>query len=144
MRYLVLLNGIGLALLMAGAPSSNAQDFKKTTAKDLADFCTTAVAVEDGSAEQKYRDDEISKRAMDTGYCLGFISGIVGGYSAGNQGRTGKFFCLPEGVNSFQIARVLVKAMEKAPELEHESPLVLALGGLKGAFPCTDSTQSEG
>lgn len=106
-------------------------------AKLLADGCAVSAAIEAGNADQKYRADQISENLLLVGLCVGYIEGLLAGHSAGTYGvPENRKFCLPAGVTTDQIARLLARRMEANPQLEHLERLPFVMGSLVDAWPC--------
>lgn len=107
------------------------------TAKDLADGCRIAAAIEDGTADRKYSGADFNQQIIAAGYCYGYINGFMGGYSKGTYGLPSKEICLPAGVTIPQIGRVLARKLEEKPEFEHLQQLPYVVGVMMSTWPCT-------
>jgi hypothetical protein len=66
-------------------------------------------------------------------FCAGLIHGLLyAGNSFGGQER----FCVPRGVGTTQLARVVFRFLEEHPERMHEEFGHLGLEALQQAWPC--------
>ncbi len=77
--------------------------------------------------------------SFDVGYCVGFISALVSLQSYYVAVGASPLFCLPDGYNNGQGARVLVKYLVDHPESLHKRDINLAVHAFQVAFPCDDS-----
>lgn len=79
---------------------------------------------------------------IGVGHCIGYISGIVEVVGTINmaspRGDKKTFFCIPDGVTTQQLIRIVINTMKSNPENLHKEsshfPLVVA--GLSVAYPC--------
>jgi hypothetical protein len=77
--------------------------------------------------------------AIGTGRCLGYMQGMTNlniFYSVSLKDKNQLHFCIPERVNSGQLARVVVKYLESNPQSLHENEGALTWSALVEAFPC--------
>ncbi len=69
--------------------------------------------------------------------CAGYVTGIVDSHETlTDWGSVGKEFCLPEGVDTEQLARVALKHLESHPEKLHLTAHSLIINAFIQAFPC--------
>lgn len=75
---------------------------------------------------------------MDVGYCVGYLDGLVSGWTwSTGSAPSPKFpFCEPDGVTRPQEIAVLVKFLKANPERLHLDGGALVLEALTAAFPC--------
>jgi hypothetical protein len=74
--------------------------------------------------------------ALAVGGCIGFVKAIV---SLGSDLAERDRFCPPNGVDTEQAIRVLVKYLNEHPEIVEmtpEDPVMLSLRAFKAAWPC--------
>jgi len=64
--------------------------------------------------------------------CPFYVMGVVDGLTLVDRGS----FCLPEGVNSGQVADVVAKYLLDTPEKRHHTAASLVALSLRLAFPC--------
>jgi hypothetical protein len=79
------------------------------------------------------------KDAMDVGTCLGFISGVVdlNTMDLDILKKPIHTWCVPDGVTTTQLAKVVVKYGNDHPEELHYPGVMVVVGALVGAFPCS-------
>lgn len=65
------------------------------------------------------------------GHCLGMIEGMSVALNATSSG-----VCLPDGVETGQLERVVIKWLQDHPERLHKSRLIEVRSALTAAFPC--------
>ncbi len=71
------------------------------------------------------------------GFCMGYVTGVSDAVSyAENGGTFSQNLCIPKGVSSSQIARIVVKYGNDHPERLHLHATVFTIEALQGAFPC--------
>lgn len=88
-----------------------------------------------------------TRELIDSGMCLGLMHGLDtmnGMYSrllkkTYDEDKT--LYCAPDGSDSFQYARIVVKYLTEHPERLHEPGSVLALFALREAYPCPSPSQ---
>ena len=72
-----------------------------------------------------------------SGGCLGYVAGIAGANETFvGWGYMQPLWCIPEGVDAGQLARVAVKFMEDHPESLHVTASSLVANAFGVAFPC--------
>ena len=78
------------------------------------------------------------KDAGDIEYCFGFISGIVDLNSMDEDvlKKPSHAWCIPSGVSTAQLAKVVLKYSNDHPEELHFPGVMVVAGALVGAFPC--------
>ncbi|MCI4567568.1 Rap1a/Tai family immunity protein [Lysobacter sp. CFH 32150] len=106
------------------------------TAKSLADGCAVANAILDGTADTKFGSNRQSERLITAGICYGYIEGFIQGISAGRQAPKSLNACIPTGVSTPQIARLIEDRMKKMPEFEHMDRMPFLMAVTAGAWPC--------
>ena len=78
------------------------------------------------------------KDAQDVGMCLGFISGVddLNTMDSDILKTPIHAWCVPGGVTTTQLAKVVVKYGNDHPEELHFPAVAVVVGALVGAFPC--------
>lgn len=111
------------------------------TGEQLFDSCKFAIRVDEtGSsmAPGERKDPEVlGDRSVRVGYCIGFITGMVGTanmYNEFSEGR--KMFCVPKNATWKQTAKIIIKYLEDNPAELHSSDVFVTTVALKKAFPC--------
>jgi len=111
--------------------------------KDLLQQCRKAIrlgelATNSGEQGPKFSDIDTA----DAFICLAFIGGLRDGEllgevaALGGSRSPGRVICVPQQVDTDQLARVVVKYLEANPARLHERNSVLAFSALREAFPC--------
>ena len=73
--------------------------------------------------------------------CIGFISGVIDGSTAISKADPRIFpVCVPVGVNTFQLAKVVTKYGADHPENLHWMGYRFVTAALQAAFPCPTSS----
>ena len=85
---------------------------------------------------QTYLDEDQMKESISSGFCIGFLHGV--------SSTTAIFpelfrVCIPDGVSSDQLVRVVIKYLEDHPAELHEQELVLTVLAFREAFPCPEA-----
>ena len=75
------------------------------------------------------RDCE-SEPGVNSGVCYGYIRGIADAGSSNGQ------YCIPEGVTVKQVKEIVVKFLNKNPEMLNSPTYSLVHGPLLVSFPC--------
>jgi Rap1a immunity proteins len=80
---------------------------------------------------------------FETGYCVGWVSGLVDGMLVAETAHgvedKDTIFCLPVGNSTGQMLRIIKKFIADHPEKEHMQMRAIAFAALAVAFPCKDS-----
>jgi Rap1a immunity proteins len=89
----------------------------------------------------KYTEEEfVDTHALFDGECLGFVSGLIEGVwvteSYHHVPQNQPMFCMPDGVTSAQLIRIVKKYIEDTPQMAHVETRYLASNALRRAFPC--------
>ncbi len=78
--------------------------------------------------------------AWRDGVCLGWVGGFTEGFLVHDEllgvPRRDRLACLPRGVTSIQIVRVMKKYLADNPEKAKRATRYIASLALAGAFPC--------
>jgi hypothetical protein len=92
------------------------------------------VFTESNVQEQAAAAQDSAIEDFQLAYCAGYTEGLQQMLLL-SQAR--KLVCLPEGVQTVQIGRVITKWIKDHPEEAHELTVVLAREALTKAFPCS-------
>jgi hypothetical protein len=118
-------------LALLSAPVSNSQELatEKTTAQFLK-MCE--FVIDDNKQPQKFET-----AYLNTGLCLGYISGFLDSIPF-LQHRLGKtFLCLPtSGVRADDVLQAIAVQVRKDPSLLKESARAAMFIALRGEYPC--------
>lgn len=123
--------------LLTVATAGNAAEVESRAA-ELVQGCRVLAAIDDGTADAKYGASDL-RSAISAGYCSGYINGFIGGYTYGAHDAARKRVCIPAGVTTPQIARVLVQRLDEKPQFEHVAQLPFVIGVLAATWPCAES-----
>ena len=98
--------------------------------------CQAAIELADG---KKLSDS----RAADAIRCLGYVTGFLDGFGArDNAPGSSAVLCFPEGVNSFQMVRVVTKWLQDHPARLHEPAWSCVFAAVHEGFACQPATKS--
>lgn len=124
-----------LALLIGATLPTGVEAEPRQKAGDLSEKCEIT-GYADLSAPVP--SNKIVKMAAGGSECLGFLSGFLGGYTFATRSTPDSQMdiCFPSGVTPGQLARILVTAMRRHPEREHEPSIDFAIYAFSSAFPC--------
>lgn len=73
---------------------------------------------------------------VETGICIGTISGIIGGADAVGILNGRKLFCLPANATRQQLHDTVIKYLGDHPEQRHQPDTSLVVVAIANAFPC--------
>lgn len=137
MRLVVLPLILMLALAIFAGSGGNQSSSTLPNIKTTRGFLEMCAAVgKDASAAS-----DLEK--FETGYCLGWITGLEDGLlvaeSAHGVDKKNAIFCLPVGNSYGQTLHVIEKFIADHPDKEHLSTDVIAVAALAIAFPCQAS-----
>lgn len=126
-----------LALSLA-LPSIYAREPQHVRADTLASGCRAAAEIlgNTGSDDGPQGQLEAMKFTLGAGNCIGYIRGFIAAHSLMTHRGGAPQYCLPDGVSTEQIARLLVRRLEEHPQFMHSPDMVLVLGVLQGTWPC--------
>jgi hypothetical protein len=77
-----------------------------------------------------------SSAGFDSGYCIGFIHGVVESIAMYQASITAKIVCVPPEAALGQIKDIAVNFIASKPELRHGHSVAMVWEALKAAFPC--------
>jgi hypothetical protein len=104
-------------------------------------FVRRCSAIDRDKVSQGLKEDEL----VDVGFCLGYIGGIVNGFTAEwtyseayTKHKVPRPFCTPDGIERGQVGKILLKFIRENPENAHEPTLLLLTKALRKAYPCVD------
>jgi len=132
----VLLAAALLGLFFASSPAGTAQksapeqpDISKS-GRDFLEFCSSVDSEGNRDAARMQRD------AM----CLGWVEGFADGFLVHEEllsvPRKDRMACVPRGVSTIQIVRVIKKYLAENSDKAHRPTRYIASIALAGAFPC--------
>ena len=105
----------------------------------FAAMCRVAVTFENQgyeAATEKLGKSPVAA-ASDIAGCYQYIRGFIEGHNmAADHAPSAKQFCIPDGVNHIQLARIIVRASDEYPEIAHLPRETVVEAALKQAFPC--------
>ena len=79
----------------------------------------------------------VDNRQLASGsFCLGLMQGILHMDQIYSFENGSGLICEPDGFNTAQAARIVVKYLREHPEELHQSSSILAFVALRAAFPC--------
>jgi hypothetical protein len=126
--------------MLALSTTGHSQENSSRTAGQLVSGCRTFLQIESGTDTSPGQSDAGSLLAvLNAGYCTGYIAGFINGNSFAAYEASGKNtnkICIPKGVTTSQVARVLVRRMEEKPEFEHVAELPFVIGILQLSWAC--------
>jgi Ssp1 endopeptidase immunity protein Rap1a len=136
-----------LGIFLVGLPAST--DSKSTpeqldisrSGRDFAEVCSNVgsegVGIERGIDSEGNRNEA---RLYRDGTCLGWVAGFTDGFLVHDEllgvPRRDRLACVPRGVTTIQIVRVIKKYLADNPEKAHRATRYVASLALAGAFPC--------
>jgi len=101
-----------------------------------------AVCYADGNkllSQCKAAIDRSSTAYQDASFCMGFLNGMTSTVSVMHTAlNVPRPFCLPDKIPTGQGVRVVIKYLEKHPELLHYDDGSLAMLAFMEAFPCME------
>jgi Rap1a immunity proteins len=110
--------------------------------RDFLEVCSS-VGSEGGAGSEANKDAARADRnapAWRDATCLGWVEGFADGFLVYgellNVPRRDRMACVPRGVNTLQIVRVIKKYLADNPEKAHRPTRYIASIALAGAFPC--------
>jgi len=132
----VLLAAALFGLFFACSPAVTAQksapeqpDISKS-GRDFLEFCSSVDSEGNRDAARMQRD------AM----CLGWVEGFADGFLVHEEllsvPRKDRMACVPRGVSTIQIVRVIKKYLAENSDKAHRPTRYIASIALAGAFPC--------
>ncbi len=132
----VLLAAALLGLFFASSPAGTAQksapeqpDISKS-GRDFLEFCS-------GVDNEGNRD---AARMQRDAMCLGWVEGFADGFLVHEEllsvPRKDRMACVPRGVSTIQIVRVIKKYLAENSDKAHRPTRYIASIALAGAFPC--------
>jgi Ssp1 endopeptidase immunity protein Rap1a len=125
-----------LGFFLVGLPAST--DSKSTpeqldisrSGRDFSEVCSSVGIEGNRDAARLYRD----------GTCLGWVAGFAEGFLVHDEllgvPRRDRLACVPRGVSTIQIVRVIQKYLADNPAKAHRATRYIASLALAGAFPC--------
>jgi hypothetical protein len=125
-----------LAIFFVSSPASTGQ---KTTpeqpdiSRSGSDFLEVCPSVEGEGNKDAAR---MQRDAMCLGWVEGFVDGFLVHEELLNVPRKDRMVCVPRGVTTIQIVRVIKKYLADNPRKAHRPTRYIASLALAGAFPC--------
>jgi hypothetical protein len=138
----LLLVAVLLGIVLVGWPASTDSKSRleqldiSRSGRDFSEVCSS-VASERGIDSAGNRD---AARVYRDGTCLGWVGGFADGFLVHDEllgvPRRDRLACVPRGVTTIQIVRVIQKYLADNPEKAHRATRYIASLALAGAFPC--------
>ncbi|MBI3297398.1 MAG: hypothetical protein HYZ75_04500 [Elusimicrobia bacterium] len=126
-----------LIAMAAIIPAAHAEE--KSDGNALLRNCTSAV---------RELDKEVLKtqEGLDAVHCIGYLNGFTDSHSVDSIAKPQKpLYCLPvDGLETGQVARIVVKYLKGRPEILHQSARILTALALTHAFPCEKAAGKPG
>ena len=98
--------------------------------RDFLEVCSSVDSGGNRDADRVYRDST----------CLGWVAGFADGFIVHDEllgvARRDRMACVPQGVTTIQIVRVIKKYLADNPGKAHRPTRYIASLALAGAFPC--------
>jgi Ssp1 endopeptidase immunity protein Rap1a len=124
-----------LGFFSVGLPAST--ESKGTPEPDISRSGRDFSEVCSGMGSEGNRDPA---RLFRDGTCLGWVAGFADGFLVHDEllgvQRRDRLACVPRGVTTIQIVRVIQKYLADNPEKAHRATRYIASLALAGAFPC--------
>jgi hypothetical protein len=83
---------------------------------------------------------EICSAVESDATCLGWVEGFRDGFTVHDEllgvPRRDRIVCIPSGVTSVQLVRIIKKYITDNPDKAHRATRLVASVALAGAFPC--------
>jgi Ssp1 endopeptidase immunity protein Rap1a len=121
----------GIAAGTSGVPKSAAEQADiSRSGRDFLEVCSSVESGGGGDAARIQRDAT----------CLGWVAGFAEGFLVYGEllsvPRKDRMACVPQGVTTVQIVRVIKKYLADNPGKAHRPTRYVASIALAGAFPC--------
>lgn len=108
----------------------------KNSGNEMLSQCRSAIALIENKRKLS------AGEAYDSGWCIGFIDGLVRQNAyIGDYVPKKNRFCVDPNVSYSQSAMVLVRYLETNPQSLHLPNIVLATAAFADAFPCGQTEQ---
>jgi hypothetical protein len=118
------------ALLVVSIQLSANVYASEKTGSDFMDHCSNVIKESSGI---EITGVELQKAL----YCIAYMDGFIESYTVTIfSTRAENLFCLPEGINNEQVARIFYKYLQENPKSLHRSGKTLLFTSLIEAFPC--------
>jgi hypothetical protein len=134
MRFLPVLALLGVCFVCSSGnadPKSVAEqpDISRS-GRDFLEICSAVDSDQKGD----------SARIQNDATCLGWVEGFRDGFTVHDEllavPRRDRIVCIPSGVTSVQIVRVIKKYIADNPDKAHRATRLVASVALAGTFPC--------
>ncbi len=113
-----------------GPKSTPEQPDISRSGRDFSEICSSIDSGGNRDPARLYRDAT----------CLGWVEGFADGFLVHDEllgvPRRDRLACVPHGVTTIQIVRVIKKYLADNPEKAHRATRYIASLALAGAFPC--------
>jgi len=113
-----------------GPKSAQEQPDIGRSGREFSEVCSSIDSEGNRDPARLYRD----------GTCLGWVEGFADGFLVHDEllgvPRRDRLACVPRGVTTIQIVRVIKKYLADNPEKAHRPTRYIASLALAGAFPC--------
>ena len=81
----------------------------------------------------------VSPEALRYGMCMGYISGLVDGFTVADK----TVICIASGVTRGQLRDVVLNGIQSSPQGRNEEGYAVALLAIAKAFPCRKRNSRE-
>jgi hypothetical protein len=119
-----------------GQKSTTEQPDISRSGRDFLEVCSSVDSYGNKDAGRNYRDAPAWRDAT----CLGWVEGFADGFLVHEEllsvPKRDRMACVPRGVTTVQIVRVIKKYVADNPEKAHRPTRYIASIALAGAFPC--------
>lgn len=134
MRFLCVLTVIAVCSICSsgsvGSKSASEQPDIGKSGRDFLELCS-GIDSETNGTPARIRNDSI---------CMGWVEGFRDGFTVHDEllsvPRRDRIVCIPSGVTSVQIVRVIKKYIADNPDKAHRATRLIASVALAGAFSC--------
>ncbi|HKV61344.1 MAG TPA: Rap1a/Tai family immunity protein [Candidatus Acidoferrum sp.] len=108
--------------------------------RDFLEVCSSVGSGGDRDAARIYEGNRDASRVYREATCLGWVEGFAEGFLVYgellNVPKKDRMACLPRGVTTIQMVRVIQKYLAENPGKAHRPTRYVASIALAGAFPC--------
>ena len=134
MRLLCVLTLIAVCFMCSsgsvGSKSASDQPDISKSGSNFSELCS--------SVDSEPKGDTV--RIKNDAACLGWVEGFRDGFTVHDEllgvPRRDRIACIPSGVASVQIVRVIKKYIADNPDKAHRATRLVSAVALAGAFPC--------
>ena len=118
---------IAIIMILGLCYPTVADEYKYYSGVELLRGCKLSIKWTEG---EKLGYDDASKASV----CVGYVQGVLDTYAGFH--KESQLFCMPNGVTTYQVMRILIKYLNENPEMLHDDAMFLILSGLRNVYPC--------